>query len=145
MNVMNEYVLSDTNISNLSVFDLLKHTAHAGFMEQENIQDIYPLTIELNTGIFTRDTSAAGFPEVTVSQFNDSVYASCSCNNPSGKLCVHQAEVIYCILEQNSYRIFFDNKLRHAKLLAAARNTAWRRNPTLIPTFICDITADRSI
>lgn len=131
MNVMNEYVLSDTNISNLSVFDLLKHTAHAGFMEQENIQDIYPLTIELNTGIFTRDTSAAGFPEVTVSQFNDSVYASCSCNNPSGKLCVHQAEVIYCILEQNSYRIFFDNKLRHTKLLAAAREYGLEKEPNL--------------
>lgn len=131
MNWVNEYILPGTNMNRLSVFDLLKHTADAAFMELENIGDIYPLIIELNNGVFTKRSSVQGFPEVTVSQLNDSIYASCSCNHARGKLCKHQAEVIHCILEQKNYRVFFDTPLRRSMLMATAREYGLEKEPDL--------------
>ncbi len=121
MGLLNEYILSDANISRLSVFDLLKHTADAGFIEQEDFRNIYPLAIEVNAGIFTKRASAAGFPEVTLSQLDDALYMSCTCNEQSVSMCRHQAEVIHCVLEQRNYRIFFDQALRYSVFLLYAK------------------------
>lgn len=131
MSWVNEYILPGATIGTLSVFDLLKHTSSAGFIEQTDFKDIYPITIEINTGIFTKRTPTAGFPEVTLKQLNDSIYTSCSCNNQSGRLCGHQAEVIHCILEQKSYRIFFDSPLRHSILMATAKEYGLDKEPNL--------------
>ncbi|WP_211316410.1 SNF2-related protein [Niabella yanshanensis] len=121
MSLVNEYILPGAAIGTLSVFDLLKHTSSAGFIEQTDFRDIYPIAIEVNTGVFTKRDLTAGFPEVTLSQLNDSIYISCSCSNPSGKMCGHQAEVIHCILEQKIYRVFFDGPLRHSVLMSTAK------------------------
>lgn len=131
MSLINEYILPGTTINTLSVYHLLKHTSSAGFIEQNDFQDIYPVAIEINTGIFTKRALAAGFPEVTLKQFNDSIYTSCSCNNQSGRLCGHQAEVIHCILEQRSFRIFFDSPLRHSLLMATAKEYGLEKEPNL--------------
>lgn len=131
MSLRNEYILSGTTISTLSVYQLLKHTSSAGFIEQKDFQNIYPIAIEINTGVFTKRALTAGFPEVTLSQLNDAIYTSCSCNNQSGKLCGHQAEVIHCILEQRSYRIFFDSPLRYSVLVATAKEYGLEREPNL--------------
>lgn len=131
MGLKNEYILSGSTISTLSVFDLLKHTSSAGFMELKDFGSIGPLALEINTGVFTKKPSAADFPEVTVSQLPDAIYTACSCNHHSSKLCPHQAEVIHCILEQRSYRIFFDSALRHAALQVTAKEYGLDKEPLL--------------
>jgi len=131
MSSVNEYILSGTTISTLSVYDLLKHTSGAGFIEQQDFKDIYPIAIEVDTGIFTKRALNAGFPEVTLSQLNDSIYTYCSCNNQSGKMCGHQAEVIHCVLEQRTFRIFFDSPLRHSVLAASAKEYGLDKEPNL--------------
>ena len=73
MSLVNEYILPGAAIGTLSVFDLLKHTSSAGFIEQTDFRDIYPIAIEVNTGVFTKRDLTAGFPEVTLSQLNDSI------------------------------------------------------------------------
>jgi len=125
-----ETILPNTNISTLSVFDLLKHTQSGEFMERKDFQDIYPLALELNNGVFTKKV-AIGFPKIAVSQLGSSLVSSCSCHNPSQKLCEHQAEVIYSILEQRNFRIFFDSHLRHKILLVSAKEYGVEAEPDL--------------
>lgn len=126
-----EYTLSDTNISTLSVFGLLRHTRHAGFMEKKDFSGIYPLALELNAGVFTKTASTAEFPKVSVSQQGNSLTSACSCGHDSEMLCEHQAEIIYCILEEKNYRIFFDPALRHKTLLQRARSYGLEAEPNL--------------
>ncbi|MCD2421684.1 SNF2 family helicase [Niabella pedocola] len=125
------YMLPHTTISTLSAYDVLKHTAATGFMEAENLRDIYPLTLELNTGVFTKRMPASDVPKVAVSQTDTSLVLSCSCNNDTARLCVHQATVICCILEQKNYRVFFDTALRRELLLPAAKRYGLETEPDL--------------
>jgi SNF2 family DNA or RNA helicase len=122
MELSGEYTLANTKISTLSVYDLLKHTQKGNFMENRDFQNIYPIALELNVGVFTKTGSSFNFPRVSVSQIGDSIISSCSCNHDSQKLCEHQAEIIYCILEQKDFRVFFDGYLRHKTLLPSARS-----------------------
>lgn len=125
------YMLPDTTISTLSVYDVLKHTAATGFMEAALLRDIHPLLLELNTGVFTKKAQAEDFPKVAVNQTGTSLVTSCSCDNDTARLCVHQAMVIHCILEQKNYRVFFDPALRHQMLLPAAKRYSLEGEPDL--------------
>lgn len=122
MELPKEYILPDTNISTLSVYELLKHTQTASFIENSDFRDISPIALECNSGIFTKTSSVIDFPEVTVHQIGSSVITSCSCQSLSPKLCEHQAEIIYSILEQKNFRLFFDTALRQRSLVAFAKN-----------------------
>src|SRR5690606_32429897 len=100
MSLPNGYILENVNIATLSVFDLLKHTQDSNFMDRKDFGNIYPLSLELNTGFFTKNDETVESPHVSVNQGDNTIISVCSCNNSSEKLCEHQAEVIYCILEK---------------------------------------------
>ncbi len=117
-----EHILSDFSISTLSLYDLLKHSSSGVFAEHKDFQQIYPLTLEVNSGVFTKTTFALTYPKVAVSQVGLSLISTCSCSNRTDKLCEHQAEIIWCIMEQNTFRIFFDQDLRHRTLLTTAKD-----------------------
>jgi len=124
-----EIILSHTNISTFSVIELLKHT-QSGVLAEEDLQEIYPLALELNSGVFTKRTMA-DFPKVAVSQLGDHLSTSCSCEHHLQKLCVHQAEVIHAILEMRNLRVFFDQPLRYQMLQASAREYGLETEPNL--------------
>ncbi|MCT3944163.1 DEAD/DEAH box helicase family protein [Elizabethkingia anophelis] len=122
MELPKEYILPDFNIRTLHIYDLLKHTANADFIAVKEFQDIYPVALELNAGVFTKSSSLSDFPRVAVSQVGSNLVTSCSCNSAENKLCIHQAEIIHCLLEEKDYRIFFDVYLRHKTLLPYAKS-----------------------
>ncbi|CDN76037.1 DEAD/DEAH box helicase [Elizabethkingia anophelis] len=122
MELPKEYILPDFNIRTLHIYDLLKHTANADFIAAKDFQDIYPVALELNAGVFTKSSSLSDFPRVAVSQIGSNLVTSCSCNSAEDKLCIHQAEIIHCLLEEKDYRIFFDAYLRHKTLLPYAKS-----------------------
>lgn len=131
MELPEEYILPDTHISTLSIYDLLKHTQTAGFIEEKDFRDIVPIVIDINSGVFTKLTSIISFPNVSVSQVGSSLITACSCDQPKDKLCRHQTEIIYSILEQKNYRIFFDANLRQRTLVAFAKNFGLENEPDL--------------
>ncbi|MDH6254130.1 SNF2 family DNA or RNA helicase [Chryseobacterium sp. H1D6B] len=131
MEMPEEYILPDTNISTLSVYDLLKHTSSAGFIETKDFREVYPIALEYNAGVFTKTVSVVGFPNVSVIQTGSSLITACSCGAATNKLCEHQAEIIYCILEHKNYRIFFDAALRQKTLVSAARGFGLEHEPDL--------------
>ncbi len=131
MEAPKEYILSDTTIGTLSVYDLLKHTSCADFIDKGDFESVYPLSLEINVGVFTRTASLVGFPKVAVSQSGNSVVSSCSCTGNAQRLCEHQAIIIHCILEQKDFRVFFDKDLRHKVLVQHAREYGLEQEPDL--------------
>jgi len=126
-----QYIFENTSIRTLSVYDLLKYTVSNGFTENPAFHTIIALVIENNAGVFTKKASVISFPEVTVSQAGSSLISSCSCDHTGRQLCGHQAEVIWCILEQQDYRVFFDDALRRQLLLPVARTYGLENEPDL--------------
>ncbi|WP_407534299.1 DEAD/DEAH box helicase [Elizabethkingia miricola] len=122
MELPKEYILPDFNIRTLHIYDLLKHTANADFIAVKEFQGISPVALELNAGVFTKSSSLSDYPRVAVSQVGSNLVTSCSCNSAEDKLCIHQAEIIHCLLEEKDYRIFFDVYLRHKTLLPYAKS-----------------------
>lgn len=127
---MAEYILENINISTLSVYDLLKHTTESSFVAVKDFRDIYPVNIEINTGIFTKN-SLQEFPMVTISRINNTLLCLCTCNHPKDKLCSHQAEIIHCILEDKNFLIFFDDILRRKMLIPKAKAYGLENEPDL--------------
>lgn len=128
---MAEYILENINISTLSVYDLLKHTSESSFIESKNFHNIHPVSIEINTGIFTQKSPLQDFPVVTISKINNTLLCSCTCDSPEGRLCLHQAEMIHCILEERNYRIFFDDSLRKKTIIPKAKGYGLENEPDL--------------
>ncbi|MBV8326602.1 SNF2-related protein [Chryseobacterium sp.] len=126
---MAEYILENINISTLSVYDLLKYTSESSFIEKKDFHSIYPVSIENNTGTFTKK-SLEDFPIVTISRIGSSLLCSCTCDD-SGRLCRHQAEVIHCILEEKNYTLFFDEVLRRKALISKAKLYGLENEPNL--------------
>ncbi|MCS3532922.1 DEAD/DEAH box helicase [Chryseobacterium sp. JUb7] len=131
MKLPKEYILPDTHITTLSIYDLLKHTQNAGFIENKDFRDIYPLALECNAGVFTKSISTIDYPNVSVSQVGSSLITACSCDNESQKLCEHQAEIIHAIIEQKNFRIFFDYHLRQRTLISTAKGFGLENEPHL--------------
>lgn len=118
---MAEYILDNVNISTLSVYDLLKHTSDSTFIGIMDFRDIYPVAIEKDTGIFTKHSSLYDFPMVNITRIGSSLLCSCTCDNEKEQLCIHQAEIIHCIIEDKNYRLFFDDILRKKTFLPKAK------------------------
>ncbi|MGE8553483.1 MAG: DEAD/DEAH box helicase [Chryseobacterium jejuense] len=137
---MAEYILEDINISTLSVYDLLKHTADSSFIGITDFRDVYPIAIENNTGIFTKKSSLQDFPAVSISRINNSLLCSCTCDHAKAQLCIHQAEIIHCILEEKNYRIFFDDILRKKTLISKAKGYGLENEPDLDEYFQLELT-----
>ncbi|PIF45670.1 SNF2 family DNA or RNA helicase [Chryseobacterium sp. 52] len=128
---MAAYILENTSISTLSVYDLLKHTSGSAFLEIRDFHDIYPTAIENNHGIFTKSSPLKDFPTVSVSQIGSSVVSTCSCNSSKDKLCEHQTEIIHCIVEEKNFRTFFDAFLRKKLFIAKAKSYGLENEPDL--------------
>lgn len=119
---MAAYILENTNISTLSVYDLLKHSSGSAFLEIRDFQNIDPIAIETNNGLFTKRSPLQEFPSVSVSQIGNSLASTCTCSSPKEKLCEHQTEIICGILEEKNFRIFFDPFLRRKLFLSKAKS-----------------------
>lgn len=137
---MAEYILENINISTLSVYDLLKHTTESSFIGITDFREVYPVAIENNTGIFTKRSSLQDFPAVSISRINNSLLCSCTCDNTKAQLCVHQTEIIHCILEEKNYRIFFDDILRKKTLVSKAKGYGLENEPDLDQYFQLELT-----
>lgn len=140
---MAEYILDNVNISTLSVYDLLKHTSDSTFIGIRDFRDISPVAIEKDTGIFTKQSTLYDFPMVNITRIGSSLLCSCTCNNEKKQLCIHQAEIIHCILEDKNYRLFFDDILRKKTFLPKAKGYGLENEPDLDQYFELQYTDGR--
>ncbi|MES2731371.1 MAG: ATP-dependent helicase, partial [Bacteroidota bacterium] len=114
----NEYVFENFTFSALTNGLILKHSS--GQVESGSRLDIHPQSIEINRGSFTHASTTLRFPTVVVQHKEQALVLACGCQAPKDKLCDHQTQVLYALMNREEIRVFFDDKLRHEKLKSLA-------------------------
>ena len=90
---------------------------------------VHPEMIELNVGSFSNPGGGLVFPAVLVQYREDKLILACGCTTGGNKLCTHQTQVLYNIMERPDLRIFFDTALRHQQIRAIAKNYGLQNEP----------------
>ncbi|SKB48456.1 Superfamily II DNA or RNA helicase, SNF2 family [Sphingobacterium nematocida] len=122
MEQMHVIVLRDIMLASCSIYDLMRFLAiGSSYVDLGESSYIYPLYIELNEAVLTKETSTLSYPKVSVRQEPSVLTVSCTCANRSDALCVHQVEVLDAILKRDDYRIFFDDQLRDTRFRSLAK------------------------
>lgn len=127
----NQYIFENINFSGFSIFDIQKYCSERIDIERENLKDIQPYFIEINSGVFYKPLSNIDFPSVAVNFIGSSLILECPCDALKTKMCSHQAQVLYTIIERPDLRIFFDEKLRRKKLEDFAKDYGLENEPNL--------------
>ncbi len=81
---------------------------------------VQPVAIVLNAGSFNNPGGGIEFPTVLVEYSNENLLLGCSCGKNTVKMCSHQTQVLYNIMERSDLRIFFDTEMRHKAILRVA-------------------------
>ncbi|WP_316794756.1 DEAD/DEAH box helicase [Pedobacter agri] len=115
-----DYILKDFNLKNLSAIVILKHLNQQIYTDVKGFYSIVPEQIEIDFAAFSHYDSSTVFPIVQIQQDDKNVKLFCRCDTPKHKMCAHQAQVLYNILQRQDLLIFFDKNLRKQRLAKVA-------------------------
>jgi hypothetical protein len=127
----NEYILENISLSDITYSELLKHSSEMIDTSKRNFFDIQPQVLNVNFGLFSNPAATLDFPLVSVTQLNNSLVLSCSCKTPKTKLCEHQVQVLYNIIDRSYFCIFFDERLRNQRMKEVAKEYGLERENDL--------------
>ena len=130
-----DYILSDFNLKNLGHLFILKHLSQQIHTDVKGFFSLFPEQIEIDFAAFSHESATLPFPIVQVQQTANMVKLSCRCDTPKTKLCEHQAQVLYNILQRQDLLIFFDENLRHQKLKKIALDYGLEKEENLDALF----------
>ena len=116
-----EYIFENIRISALTYPDILNHSSGIINTERTAILDIQPETLEIDYGVFYKSSAKTTFPPVTVTQSGNSVLLHCPCARPKNRLCEHQAQILFTIMDNPDFRVFFDPVLRQKRIEPIAK------------------------
>ncbi len=122
MKNVNEYVFENFDIKHLSNTFIFRHSAGPIAINGNDYFSIQPQDIEINYAAFTKSSGQNIFPTVTIKQKENDLILSCNCISPKKKLCEHQVQVIFNIMDRKELRIFFDKDLRLAEIKTIAKD-----------------------
>ncbi|MDQ1090043.1 DEAD/DEAH box helicase [Siphonobacter sp. SORGH_AS_1065] len=135
---MHDFVLIHTTIPALSESQLIRYSLD---FNHSDLVDILPQTLKVNEGVFNKTSRANPFPSVRVSQTEDSVQVSCSCNRSAGGLCDHEVQVLMAIKSRKELLIFFDSTLRQNEMRRVAEGYGLENEENLEDYFELEYTA----
>lgn len=130
-----DYTLRDFNLKDLNAIVILKHVNQQIDTNAKGFYTLFPEQIEIDFAAFSHIEAEFPFPIVQVQQNENDVKLSCRCDTPKTKLCVHQAQVLYNILQRQDLLIFFDGNLRRQKLQKIALDYGLENEPDLDSVF----------
>ena len=124
-----EIIFENFQFSNLTPAFILANSAAMPDTGADRFFAVQPDMIDINTGTFSNPGGGVVFPPVWVQYSKGSLTLGCSCNYGNHKLCSHQAQVLYNIMERPDLRLFFDAAFRHDKIQAVAKNYGLEQSP----------------
>lgn len=119
---MHEYLVENFNINDLTNSFLLRHSRSVPDTERRGYFDLQPQNIDIDRVNFLIADGFSDFYEVHITQNTDALHITCTCKANSGKLCVHQAQALYNIMNNREIRSFFDIGLRHKRIREIAKD-----------------------
>jgi hypothetical protein len=119
---LHNFIFLDFNVSDLSVTHILNSAAELPGTEKRGFFEIQPQEIDLDYAAFRLPAMSNETVKVVVRQNEHSVNLYCECTRPKRKLCEHQAQVLYNLMNRKDLRAFFDKNVRFDKLRRFARD-----------------------
>ncbi|ERJ60853.1 DEAD/DEAH box helicase [Sphingobacterium paucimobilis] len=114
-------ILRDIVLTSCSIYDIMRYLdTEVKDIVLEEHELFYPLHIQIDQALFTKNSMGPMYPEVGIHQEGTSLALTCTCGIQSDKLCVHQFEVLDAILKREELRVFFDDRLRDSRLRSLA-------------------------
>lgn len=135
MDVRKEYILEDFDFSELTTLFIFKHVNEQVDNRVKGFYDLVPENISIDAVFFTHPSASIPFPGVSIIQTGKVTRLTCSCTDPNPKLCSHQAQALYNIMERQAIRIFFDEKLRYEKMRIQAKDYGLEKEEKLSDFF----------
>ena len=124
-----EIIFENCLFSNVTPTFILANSARMPDTDAQRFFLVQPDMIDINTGTFSNPTSGLVFPPVWVQFSKATLTLDCSCNYGNYTLCIHQAQVLYNIMERPDLRLFFDAAFRHEKINIVAKNYGLEQSP----------------
>jgi SNF2 family DNA or RNA helicase len=126
---LHNFTFSDFNLSDLSTTHILQNSAELPETGRRGFFEIQPTDIDVNYGQFQIPSTLTESLKVVVRQNAHSVALYCECNTPKKKLCEHQIQVLYNLMNRKDLRAFFDQKLRFEKIRQVAIDYGLENDP----------------
>ena len=115
-NTPDTYIISDFKPDLFNTVFILKHSSGPADITAPGYFDLLPQHISIGYSSFENSGSAIKFPQVDVRLHQNNLILSCRCPATKNRLCEHQMQVLFNIIERPELRVFFDSKLRHEKI-----------------------------
>nr|WP_295925266.1 DEAD/DEAH box helicase [uncultured Dyadobacter sp.] len=123
------FIFLDFSISELSVTHILNNSSELPSTERRGFFDIQPEEIDLDYGSFRVPGTPSESFKVVVRQTDRAVNLYCECTRPKRKLCEHQSQVLYNLMNRKDLRAFFDRKVRFDKIREVAADYGMQDEP----------------
>ena len=117
-----EIIFNNFNFSLLTHSFILANSAAMPDSGASNFFMLQPASITINLCNFTNQSQDKAIPAVIVQYHRFTLLLSCNCSYTGNKLCHHQTQVLYNIMERADLRVYFDEELRHAKIREFAKS-----------------------
>ncbi|MBB5638704.1 hypothetical protein HDE68_004639 [Pedobacter cryoconitis] len=110
------YIISDFKPELFNTVFILKHSSGPADITAPGYFDLSPQHISIGYSSFGNQGLPIKFPQVDVRLHQNDLILSCRCPVIKNRLCEHQMQVLFNIIERPELRIFFDSRLRHEKI-----------------------------
>ncbi len=117
-----EYVLEQFDIAALTNTFIFRHSSGAVPADTKDLAGIYPQQISIDHAFFIKSPGNPTFPTVGARIQAGALVLHCECSTAKKKLCVHQAQVLFLIMDRLEVRLFFDKKLRQDTIRKFAKD-----------------------
>lgn len=129
------YVMNHQTVVGLSAVGIAQHSLMPVFDCADNSQLVAD-ELNINHGVFSNSASDASV--VVLLQQSDQLILTCTCDEPIGKLCSHQVEVLLAVIKRDDWLAFFNEQLRKARLKKFAADYGLENEPDLDHYFRLD-------
>jgi SNF2 family DNA or RNA helicase len=119
---MHQFTLENFQVTELTNTVILRHSPEIADTQQRGFFDIQPQSIELNYAGFLVPSGPVESRSVLVEQNSNSLKLSCNCTGAKSRLCDHQIQVLYNLMNRKELRLFFDKNLRYERIRQVAKD-----------------------
>ncbi|CAG5017320.1 RNA polymerase-associated protein RapA [Dyadobacter sp. CECT 9275] len=126
---MHEFIIPDLSVSSLTNAAILRYCSDVPETGKRGFFDLQPQEIRLNEATFLVPQGTSDWYEVIVKQPENHLQLFCTCRAVAGKLCLHQTQVLYNMMDRKEIRLFFDTSLRHARMREFAQDYGLENEP----------------
>ncbi len=103
-------------ISDLNTQLILSVSSEMVASDARGFYDIQPQEIQVDFARFDRVKNMRDSASVQVEQREEGIFLQCSCGHIKKSLCLHQAQVLFNLMNRPEIRVFFDPSIRKKQL-----------------------------